>query len=70
MLLIFCYGLLHQGNAISTPAIEGTILPGITRKSIIEVAESKGYKVNVGHQKSTVDRKYYDMMLLVLYGLD
>jgi hypothetical protein len=37
---------LHQGNTISTPAIEGTILPGITRKSIIEVAESKGYKVD------------------------
>ncbi|XP_047049471.1 branched-chain amino acid aminotransferase 2, chloroplastic-like isoform X3 [Lolium rigidum] len=34
-----------KGNTISTPAIEGTILPGITRKSIIEVAESKGYKV-------------------------
>ncbi|KAM0859506.1 hypothetical protein ACQ4PT_047141 [Festuca glaucescens] len=34
-----------KGNTISTPAIEGTILPGITRKSIIEVAENKGYKV-------------------------
>jgi branched-chain amino acid aminotransferase len=38
---------LHQGNNISTPAIEGTILPGITRNSIIEVAEGKGYKVTV-----------------------
>jgi len=36
----------HQDNVISTPAIKGTILPGITRKSIIEVAQSKGFKVN------------------------
>jgi hypothetical protein len=38
---------LHQGNNISTPAIEGTILPGITRKSVFEVDEGKGYKVVV-----------------------
>jgi branched-chain amino acid aminotransferase len=38
-----CY--LHQGNVISTPAIKGTILPGITRKSIIDVALSKGFQV-------------------------
>ena len=30
---------------ISTPAIKGTILPGITRKSIIDVARSLGYEV-------------------------
>jgi branched-subunit amino acid aminotransferase/4-amino-4-deoxychorismate lyase len=36
---------LRQDNVISTPAIKGTILPGITRKSIIEVAQSKGFKV-------------------------
>jgi hypothetical protein len=40
------YCLFHQENVISTPAIKGTILPGITRKSIIEVAHSKGFKVN------------------------
>ncbi|KAM3409609.1 hypothetical protein ACQJBY_002102 [Aegilops geniculata] len=34
-----------QGNVISTPAIKGTILPGITRKSIIDVALSKGFQV-------------------------
>lgn len=34
-----------KGNTISTPAIEGTTLPGITRKSIKEVARSKGLKV-------------------------
>ncbi|KAM3262546.1 hypothetical protein ACQJBY_052958 [Aegilops geniculata] len=44
-----CNIFVVKGNAISTPAIEGTILPGITRKSIIEVAESKGYKVEERH---------------------
>ncbi|KQK24099.1 hypothetical protein BRADI_1g78130v3 [Brachypodium distachyon] len=40
-----CNIFVVKGNTISTPAIEGTILPGITRKSIIEVAQSKGFKV-------------------------
>ena len=30
---------------IITPALEGSILPGITRKSVIELLRSKGYKV-------------------------
>ncbi|KAL6215356.1 hypothetical protein ACLB2K_014787 [Fragaria x ananassa] len=30
---------------ISTPALEGTVLPGVTRKSIIEIAQSQGYQV-------------------------
>jgi len=34
-----------QGNVISTPAVKGTILPGITRKSIIDVARSQGFQV-------------------------
>ncbi|RLN38866.1 branched-chain-amino-acid aminotransferase 5, chloroplastic-like isoform X2 [Panicum miliaceum] len=38
-------GNYASDNVISTPAIKGTILPGITRKSIIEVAQSKGFKV-------------------------
>lgn len=38
--------IFHQGNIIATPAIKGTILPGITRKSIIDVALSKGFQVN------------------------
>ncbi|KAI3871224.1 hypothetical protein MKW98_015124 [Papaver atlanticum] len=36
---------LVKGNTISTPSINGTILPGITRKSIIEVARIHGYEV-------------------------
>ncbi|KAL1802400.1 branched-chain-amino-acid aminotransferase 2, chloroplastic-like isoform X2 [Daucus carota subsp. sativus] len=34
-----------KGNVISTPALSGTILEGITRKSIIEIAKDLGYKV-------------------------
>ncbi|CAL4912120.1 unnamed protein product [Urochloa decumbens] len=41
-----CNIFVVKDNVISTPAIKGTILPGITRKSIIEVAQSKGFKVN------------------------
>ncbi|KAE9458534.1 hypothetical protein C3L33_09562, partial [Rhododendron williamsianum] len=36
---------LEEGNVISTPSIKGTILPGITRKSIIDVARSQGFQV-------------------------
>ncbi|KAH9694930.1 Branched-chain-amino-acid aminotransferase 2 [Citrus sinensis] len=34
-----------KGNVISTPATDGTILPGITRKSVIEIAQILGYQV-------------------------
>ncbi|KAJ8762517.1 hypothetical protein K2173_007956 [Erythroxylum novogranatense] len=34
-----------KGDVISTPATNGTILPGITRKSIIDIARHNGYKV-------------------------
>ncbi|KAJ1693748.1 hypothetical protein LUZ63_010446 [Rhynchospora breviuscula] len=40
-----CNVFVVKGNVISTPAAKGTILPGITRKSIIDVATSKGYQV-------------------------
>lgn len=36
---------LLQGNVISTPTIHGTVLPGITRKSIIDIARDFGYQV-------------------------
>ncbi|KAL9855935.1 Branched-chain-amino-acid aminotransferase 1 [Arabidopsis thaliana] len=36
---------LVKGNTIVTPATSGTILGGITRKSIIEIALDLGYKV-------------------------
>ncbi len=34
------------GDEIVTPMLSGSILPGITRKSCIEVLKSKGYKVS------------------------
>jgi branched-chain amino acid aminotransferase len=33
-------------DEIVTPALTGSILPGITRKSCIEVLKNKGYKVS------------------------
>ena len=33
------------GDTIATPPLEGSILPGITRKSVIELARHLGYKV-------------------------
>lgn len=42
--LIFSFNLVKE-NVIFTPEIDGTILPGITRKSIIDIATDLGYKV-------------------------
>ncbi|PON33644.1 Aminotransferase class IV [Trema orientale] len=36
---------IFVGNVVSTPAIQETILPGITRMSIIDIAHSFGYQV-------------------------
>ncbi|XVF36480.1 hypothetical protein REPUB_Repub19eG0062200 [Reevesia pubescens] len=35
---------ISKGNVISTPPTSGTILPGITRKSIIDIARDLGYQ--------------------------
>ncbi|CAH9119037.1 unnamed protein product [Cuscuta epithymum] len=40
-----CNVFVVKGNMIVTPAIKGTILPGITRKSIIDLAVSQGFQV-------------------------
>ncbi|XP_010279225.1 PREDICTED: branched-chain-amino-acid aminotransferase 3, chloroplastic-like [Nelumbo nucifera] len=40
-----CNVFVVKRTTISTPAIKGTILPGITRKSIIDVAHSLGFQV-------------------------
>ncbi|XP_030528308.2 branched-chain amino acid aminotransferase 2, chloroplastic-like isoform X2 [Rhodamnia argentea] len=40
-----CNIFVVKDNVISTPSIKGTILPGITRKSIIDVARSEGFQV-------------------------
>lgn len=47
-------------NEIITPELSGSVLPGITRKSAIEVCRSKGYKVT--ERKITIEEvaKAYD----------
>ncbi|KAH9755923.1 Branched-chain-amino-acid aminotransferase 2 [Citrus sinensis] len=40
-----CNIFILKGNIISTPATSGTILAGITRKSIIEIASDCGFQV-------------------------
>ncbi|XP_074589308.1 branched-chain amino acid aminotransferase 2, chloroplastic-like [Curcuma longa] len=40
-----CNIFVVKNKVISTPEIKGTILPGITRKSIIDVALGQGYQV-------------------------
>ncbi|XP_031119016.1 branched-chain-amino-acid aminotransferase 2, chloroplastic-like isoform X1 [Ipomoea triloba] len=40
-----CNIFIVKGNIISTPTVGATILPGITRKSIIDIARDSGYKV-------------------------
>lgn len=40
-----CNIFMLKGNVLSTPATNGNILPGITRKSIIQLAKNHGYKV-------------------------
>ncbi|KAH0894949.1 LOW QUALITY PROTEIN: hypothetical protein HID58_057378 [Brassica napus] len=40
-----CNIFITKGNIVSTPPTSGTILPGITRKSISELARDIGYQV-------------------------
>ncbi|OIT32114.1 PREDICTED: branched-chain-amino-acid aminotransferase 2, chloroplastic-like [Nicotiana attenuata] len=40
-----CNIFLVKGNVVSTPIAKGTILEGVTRKSIMEIALDLGYKV-------------------------
>ncbi|CDY45046.1 BnaA08g02290D [Brassica napus] len=40
-----CNIFIVKGNIVSTPPTSGTILPGITRKSISELASDIGYQV-------------------------
>lgn len=40
-----CNVFILKGNVLSTPATNGTILKGITRNSIIEIAPDLGYQV-------------------------
>ncbi|XP_015885085.1 branched-chain amino acid aminotransferase 1, mitochondrial [Ziziphus jujuba] len=40
-----CNIFIVKGNMIATPAINGTILAGVTRRCIIEIAQDHGYHV-------------------------
>ncbi|KAG7653743.1 Aminotransferase class IV [Arabidopsis suecica] len=40
-----CNVFVVKGRTISTPATNGTILEGITRKSVMEIASDQGYQV-------------------------
>ncbi|KAK9748085.1 hypothetical protein RND81_02G034700 [Saponaria officinalis] len=40
-----CNIFVVKDNVISTPPTNGTVLPGVTRKSIIEIARDHGYQV-------------------------
>ncbi|KAF2323925.1 hypothetical protein GH714_004044 [Hevea brasiliensis] len=40
-----CNIFLVKDNVISTPAADGTILQGVTRRSVIEIARDHGYQV-------------------------
>ncbi|KAL9244514.1 hypothetical protein vseg_018283 [Gypsophila vaccaria] len=40
-----CNIFVVKNNIISTPPANGTVLPGVTRKSIIEIARDHGYQV-------------------------
>lgn len=40
-----CNIFVVKGKTMKTPPLEGTILPGVTRRSIIELAKHKGFEV-------------------------
>nr|CAB3501508.1 unnamed protein product [Digitaria exilis] len=40
-----CNVFVVKGGVVATPATRGTILPGVTRKSVMELATDRGYKV-------------------------
>ena len=42
-----------ENGKLVTPALNGSILPGITRKSIIELAKELGYEVE---ERKSVNR--------------
>lgn len=48
-----CNLFVVSGRTISTPPLAGTILPGVTRRSVIELARARGYEVK--EEPVTVD---------------
>lgn len=44
-----------QNGVVATPDLRGTILPGITRKSVIQLAQNLGHTVSLtAHPSPTV----------------
>ena len=60
-----CNVFVVKGGVVATPGTRGTILPGITRKSVIELARDRGHKVD--HHRLT--RVLQAKTLVFLCGL-
>lgn len=55
MNLMFVYGTEAEGNVrVVTPALSGSLLPGVTRASLLQVAEDLGYETS--EERITVDQ--------------
>ena len=57
------------GDEVVTPALQGSILPGITRKSVIELLKSWGY--NVSERRLSIDeltKAYEDGKFTEMFG--
>ncbi|XP_039779168.1 branched-chain-amino-acid aminotransferase 3, chloroplastic-like [Panicum virgatum] len=50
-----CNVFIVKGGVVATPATKGTILPGITRKSVIELARDRGYNYKVEERLVSID---------------
>lgn len=50
MNLMFVYGSEEEGNVkVVTPALSGSLLPGVTRDSLLQVAQDLGYETDEVH---------------------
>ena len=52
-------GFVYEGNHIQTPALSGSILPGITRDSILRLAPDLGYSVS--EERIDIDQVLVDI---------
>lgn len=60
MNLMFVYGTEAEGNVrVVTPALSGSLLPGVTRASLLQVAEDLGYETS--EERITVDQWRQDV---------
>ena len=52
-------GFVYEGKHIATPALSGSILPGITRDSVLQLAPDLGYTVS--EEKLDIDEVMKDI---------